>query len=205
MRRSSMRRPNEGCNGPPTPGGRGAPKKARELPQRGAHVGRSAGANSFASARHISAQCGQRTAIRAICEMAFGQITRDKIGDIPVSPLQFGALRQCMRHGLSREIFLGCEMPIEAAMGQAGLLHDDVKPDAVEPLLPEQARGSCHNPRSVLSCLLACYAHRGPIPPTGIAYRPVIPSRSGRAWHRMLPRGVLAELTAALTARRPRL
>ena len=62
-----------------------------------------------------------------------------------------------MRHRLGREIFLRCEMPIEAAMGQAGLLHDGVKPDAVEPLLPEQARGSCHNPRSVLSCLLACH------------------------------------------------
>src|SRR6516164_8363544 len=91
-------------------------------------------------------------------------------------------------------------MPIEAAMGQAGLLHDGVEPDAVEPLLPEQARGSCHNRRSVLSCLLACYAHRGPIPPTGIAHRPVRPSRSGEARHRFLPRGILAELTVALLA-----
>src|SRR6516225_4759790 len=91
-------------------------------------------------------------------------------------------------------------MPIEAAMGQAGLLHDGVEPDAVEPLLPEQAPGSCHNPRSVLSCLLACHAHRGPIPSTGIAHPPVIPSRSGGACHRMLPRSVLAELTVARTA-----
>src|SRR5215470_3577672 len=100
--------------------------------KRGAHVGRSAGANSFASARHISAQYGQRTAIRAICEMAFGQITRNKIGDIRISPLQFGAFLQCMRHRLRREIFLGCEMPIEAAMSQACVLHDGVKPDTIE-------------------------------------------------------------------------
>src|SRR6516225_6474036 len=91
-------------------------------------------------------------------------------------------------------------MPVKAAMGQAGLLHDGVEPDAVEPLLPEQARGSCHNPRSVLSCLLACHAHRGPIPPTGIASRPVIPSQSGGTRHRLLPRRILLGLTGALGA-----
>jgi hypothetical protein len=46
-----------------------------------------------------------------ICEMAFGQITRNKIGDIRISPLQFGALLQCVRHRLSREIFLGAKCP----------------------------------------------------------------------------------------------
>ena len=66
--------------------------------------------------------------------MAFGQIARNKIGDIRKSPLQFGALLQCMRHRLSREIFLGCEMPIEAAMSQAYVLHDGVKPDTIDPL-----------------------------------------------------------------------
>src|SRR5215471_19089672 len=84
-----------------------------------------------------------------------------------------------MRHRLSREIFLGCEMPIEAAMSQAYVLHDGVKPDTTEPPLPEQARGSCHNPGSVLGCLFACHAHRGPIPPTGVASRSVRPSQSG--------------------------
>src|ERR1700751_55665 len=91
-------------------------------------------------------------------------------------------------------------MPIEAAMGQAGLLHDGVEPDAVEPLLPEQARGSRHSPRAVLSRLLACHAHRGLIPPTGIASRSVRPSQSGGARHRLLPRGILVELTVALAA-----
>jgi hypothetical protein len=50
--------------------------------------------------------------------MAFGQIPRNKIGDIRISPLQFDNLLQCMRHRLSREIFLGCEMPVEAAVSQ---------------------------------------------------------------------------------------
>src|SRR5215472_4498583 len=54
-------------------------------------------------------------------------------------------------------------------MGQAGLLHDGVEPDAVEALLPEQARGRFHNPLSALSCLLACHAHCGRIPTTDIA------------------------------------
>src|SRR6516162_11053271 len=91
-------------------------------------------------------------------------------------------------------------MPIEAAMGQAGLVHDGVEPDAVEPLLPEQAAGRFHNPCSVLSCLLACHAHRGPIPSTGIAAGSVRPSQSGGARHRLLPRGILPELTVALAA-----
>src|SRR5215831_19527763 len=88
-------------------------------------------------------------------------------------------------------------MPIEAAMGQAGLVHDGVEPDAIEPLLPEQAGGRFHNPRSVLSCLLACHAHRGPIPPTGIAPGSVRPSQSGGARHRLLPRGILVALAAS--------
>src|SRR6516164_3376867 len=197
--RQSADNASKGGDGPPTPGGGGAPEETREPLQLSAHVGRGAAANSFASARHVSAQRGQRTAIRAIHEMAFGQVTGNKISDVRISALQLGAVLQGMRHRLGREIFFGCEMPIEAAMGQASLVHDGVKPDAVEPLLPEQARGSCHNPRSVLSCLLACHAHRGPIPPTGIAHRPVIPSRSGGACHRVLPRDVLAELTVGLT------
>src|SRR5215831_4549085 len=198
--RQSADNSGKGSDGPPTPGGGGAREEAREPLQLSAHVGRGAGANSFAAARHVSAQCGQRTAIRAVCQMAFGQITGNKISDVRISALQLGAVLQGMRHRLGREIFLGCEMPIEAAMGQAGLLHYGVKPDAVEPLLPEQARSSCHNPRPVLSCLLACHAHRGPIPPTGIAHRPVIPSRSGGGCHRLLPCGILAELTVALAA-----
>src|SRR5215470_4353245 len=91
-------------------------------------------------------------------------------------------------------------MPIEAAMGQAGFLHNGVEPDAIEPLLPEQARGGCHNPRPVLGCFLACHAHRGHIPPTGMTPRSVRPSRSGRARDRLLPCGILAELTVALAA-----
>src|SRR5215471_2550902 len=91
-------------------------------------------------------------------------------------------------------------MPIEPAMGQAGLLHDGVEPDAVEALLPEQARGRFHNPLSALSCLLACHAHCGRIPTTDIAPRSVGPSRSGGARHRLLPRSILLELTGALAA-----
>jgi hypothetical protein len=71
---------SEGGDGPPTPGGGGAPKEAGEPFQLSTQVGRSAGANSFASARHVSAQRGQRTAIRAIGEMAFGQIIGNEIG-----------------------------------------------------------------------------------------------------------------------------
>ena len=96
--------------------------------------------------------------------MAFGQIIGHKIGDICISALQSGDLFQCTRDRLGREIFLGCEMPIKAAVGQAHLLHDGVEPDAVEPPLPEQARGRFYNPRSVLSCFLTCHAHRRSIP-----------------------------------------
>src|SRR5215472_7380714 len=60
---------SKGGDGPPTPRGGGAPEEAREPLELSAHVGRGAGANSFASARHVSAQCGQRTAIRAVREM----------------------------------------------------------------------------------------------------------------------------------------
>jgi hypothetical protein len=48
----------KGGDGAPTPGGGGAPEQASERFQLRAHVRRSAGANSFASARHISAQRG---------------------------------------------------------------------------------------------------------------------------------------------------
>src|SRR5262245_38320032 len=90
-------------------------------------------------------------------------------------------------------------MPIEPAMGQASLLHDGVEPDAVEPLLAEQARGRFHNPRSALSSLLACHAHRGPIPPTGIAPGSVRPSQSGG---RVIDCScaILPDFTAALAA-----
>ena len=66
--------------------------------------------------------------------MAFGQIIGNKIGDIRISALPSGALFHCTRHCLGREIFLGCEMPIEAAMSQAYVLHDGVKPDTIDPL-----------------------------------------------------------------------
>src|SRR5204862_3860668 len=54
--RQSADNSSEGGDGPPTPGGGGAPEEAREPLQLSAHVGRGAAANSFASARHVSAQ-----------------------------------------------------------------------------------------------------------------------------------------------------
>ena len=109
--RQSADNSSKGGDGPPTPGGGGAPEEAREPLQLSAHEGRGAGANSFVSARHVSAQCGQRTAIRAVREMSFGQIAGNEISDIRISALQLGAVLQGMRHRLGREIFLTCEMP----------------------------------------------------------------------------------------------
>src|SRR5262249_62325957 len=77
--RQSADNSNKGGDGPPTPGGGGAPEEASEPLQLSAHVGRGAGANSFASARHVSAQCGPRHATRAVRAMAFGQIPRQQI------------------------------------------------------------------------------------------------------------------------------
>src|SRR5262249_37016366 len=61
---------------------------------------------------------------------------------------------------------------IEAAMSQAYVLHDGVKPDTIEPPLRNK-REAVSTPGSVLGCLFACHAHRGPIPPTSIVSRSV--------------------------------
>jgi hypothetical protein len=51
-----------------------------------------------------------------------------------------------MRDRLGDEYLLGCEMAIEAAAGQAGLLHDSIDADAIEAVLVEQAPRRLHEP-----------------------------------------------------------
>jgi len=50
-------------------------------------------------------------------------------------------------------------MPVEAAMSQAGALHDVGNPDAVEALLPEQLAGGADDTPAMFRDLLSAHLH----------------------------------------------
>src|SRR5262249_57870048 len=70
-----------------------------------------------------------------------------------------GGLVQRRPAGLLRQVGLGGEVTVEASVGQAGLVHDPVYPDTLEPLLAEQPARDLEDALAVLGALLPADSH----------------------------------------------
>src|ERR1700738_1499265 len=111
-------------------------------------------ATAIALARHLVTQSCDRAAIRAIGAMSFGQVLGHEIGQVGVAALFLDAALQRARDSLGGEVVLRSEMTIEAAMGEAGAIHDCVDANAVEPFLAKKPRSGVDDPLSILGRLV---------------------------------------------------
>ena len=103
--------------------------------------------------------------------MALGQIGVDIAEQVAAGPVQPGpqqgqALGEGLAASLGGECVLGRELPVEAAVGQAGRPGDLGDPDAVEAVRAEQPPRRLDDGRPVLRRLLLGHLHhRSPRPP----------------------------------------
>src|SRR5258708_39605508 len=116
-------------------------------------------ANAVALARNVGAQSCDRAAIRAIGAVAFGQVLGLEIGQIGVAALFLDAALERARDRFGGEVVLRSEMAVEAAMREAGAVHDCVDANAIEAFLAKKPRSGVDDPLSILGRLIPADPH----------------------------------------------
>ena len=124
-----------------------------------------AACSSGAVAGSVAAQGRQRASVAPPADMGIGQIKVCQCGQLSLRRIGDDFRDLVLIHGkgaparLDLQVLLRLELTVEAATGQAGLLHQVVDADAIEAALAEEAAGDLDHMLAVSLSLFPADAH----------------------------------------------